>query len=321
MLISPSKIVHAGSIYGFQKFCLMFERSAEYLTDTFAAVVGLTWPSALTIKELNNTVTKHTVGAVKDAEARGLEVSPEVVKAMGQRTTISCGGPLFKERTIGDRSLFLVFVLMIMGGVTHGAWHFGIGVSLVNLLFWYIYFDFYSGLVHLVLDEKLNLNLPFLGQSCLEFQWHHIIPDDISRQGLLAACASVNDILLATVIVHALGMLLLQGRIDLLSVHVCAWKMSMAYVGQFSHCMAHDVHGRSAFVRKLQEYRIIAPMASHHIHHKAPHNTNYSLLGRCDFVVEGLIAVAPSHKVHVALMAVLFLCDSHVVTAMIKCCV
>lgn len=34
-----------------------------------------------------------------------------------------------------------------------------------------------SGVLHVVLDHPANIALPFFGQACLEFQWHHHIPD------------------------------------------------------------------------------------------------------------------------------------------------
>lgn len=34
-----------------------------------------------------------------------------------------------------------------------------------------------SGVLHVVLDHPGNIALPFFGQACLEFQWHHHVPD------------------------------------------------------------------------------------------------------------------------------------------------
>lgn len=47
---------------------------------------------------------------------------------------------------------------------------------LVAALFSYIYYDFLSGILHIVLDNPENLNLPILKEPCLEFLWHHHIP-------------------------------------------------------------------------------------------------------------------------------------------------
>ena len=56
----------------------------------------------------------------------------------------------------------------------------------------YFWYDLYSGILHVVLDEPANISLPFIGQPCLEFQWHHFIPSDIAREHFLDVAGDLN---------------------------------------------------------------------------------------------------------------------------------
>ena len=53
------------------------------------------------------------------------------------------------------------------------------GPSLAFTLFAYIityfYIELYGSVLHVVLDEPLNLTLPLLWDACYEFQFHHIV--------------------------------------------------------------------------------------------------------------------------------------------------
>ena len=68
--------------------------------------------------------------------------------------------------------------------------------SVFELLFWFVwmffYIDFYGGVLHHVLDEPANLELPIIGTACLEFQWHHIIPHDISSEPWFDVIGALN---------------------------------------------------------------------------------------------------------------------------------
>ena len=44
----------------------------------------------------------------------------------------------------------------------------------------YVWYDFYSAALHIVLDHPKHIDLPGIGFASVEFQWHHHIPTDIS---------------------------------------------------------------------------------------------------------------------------------------------
>ena len=58
-----------------------------------------------------------------------------------------------------------------------------------TIVFTFFYYDFLSGVLHIVLDNPLNIGLPVLKEPCLEFQWHHHIPTVSIRDHFM----SIND--------------------------------------------------------------------------------------------------------------------------------
>merc|ERR1712125_183636 len=62
----------------------------------------------------------------------------------------------------------------------------------------------YSGVLHVVLDHPDNISLPVLGQPCLEFQWHHAIPDDLVRKDFVDVCGDLNTVVLILAIINCL---------------------------------------------------------------------------------------------------------------------
>ena len=45
-----------------------------------------------------------------------------------------------------------------------------------------LYVDFYGAVLHVVLDHAPFVELPIISAGCLEFQWHHAMPHDITAK-------------------------------------------------------------------------------------------------------------------------------------------
>ena len=58
-------------------------------------------------------------------------------------------------------------------------------------VFFYFYIDFYSGVLHVVLDNPQFVKLPLIGVPCVEFQWHHTFPFDISTTAS-STCGAIS---------------------------------------------------------------------------------------------------------------------------------
>ena len=69
----------------------------------------------------------------------------------------------------------------------------------------YLGYDFYSGVLHVALDDPKNLQgikSYILFQGCLEFQWHHAIPYDGASKPFIACCADLNIIVLILMVLN-----------------------------------------------------------------------------------------------------------------------
>ena len=69
----------------------------------------------------------------------------------------------------------------------------------------YLGYDFYSGVLHVALDDPKNMQgikSYILFQGCLEFQWHHAIPYDGASKPFIACCADLNIIVLILMVLN-----------------------------------------------------------------------------------------------------------------------
>ena len=69
--------------------------------------------------------------------------------------------------------LYFYWALTAWGIIT-GAYN-DFAFTLLSFVVNYIYIEFYGAVLHVVLDNPLNLKLPVLWEACLEFQWHHFV--------------------------------------------------------------------------------------------------------------------------------------------------
>ncbi|KAH8058925.1 hypothetical protein JL720_13941 [Aureococcus anophagefferens] len=78
-------------------------------------------------------------------------------------------------------------------------------VVLLGVPAMYLCYDVYSGVTHVNLDDQRNLaglKSYILFQGCLEFQWHHAIPVDITKKSFVACCADLNIIVAVSVVIN-----------------------------------------------------------------------------------------------------------------------
>jgi len=160
-----------------------------------------------------------------------------------------------------------------------------IAVSFVCSFLWY---DIYSGILHVVLDNPRFIAVPLLGPPCLEFQWHHHIPLDLTSKSFLQVCGDLNVVV--TIVAMIFLYFYLYHQFDTpLVVTLLGFKILMAYYGQFCHRMAHTPkHLRSALVCLLQDSSLMISSKDHLKHHH-DHSTNYCIgSGICNPVVSYL---------------------------------
>lgn len=155
----------------------------------------------------------------------------------------------------------------------------------------YLCYDVYSGVTHVNLDDSRNLKglkSYLLFQGCLEFQWHHAIPPDITMKPFVAVCADLNVMVLVNVAINV-GLL---GYTTGAPAMLTGLKLFGAYFGQLCHRSAHTPkHKRPAAFQALMDAGIMCPQHKHLNHHKAPHDKNFCLVGYCDVLINAMLRV------------------------------
>lgn len=260
------------------------------------------------IAALNAIVTVKTGEAARAAAASGKPLAPEF-SAVFER---------------GQTVYFHRVKLMVGVYSSIAAWMISVGLRELGALpvllmagIMFVFYDYYSGVLHIVLDHPNHINLPIIGQGCLEFQWHHHIPDDIVSKSFLEVCGDLNVVVGLLAVTHYLYTS--ERGTKAVPLTLTGLKLVMAYWGQFSHRMAHTVHGRPAWVRRLQAQGLCVSFKDHHAHHTPPHNSNFCLLGLCNGLLEWTLKHVVSHPtVWLGLFLIVSALDIRCMTAVLE---
>ena len=186
---------------------------------------------------------------------------------------------------------FKPLVYAVLATIVVGiAWTPSIPALLITFIALFFYIDFYSGVLHVVLDNPDFCRVPLLDVPCVEFQWHHTYAYDISTRKLTDVWGDLNPLLAIKAVV--LFIVLGPSRLALMVLGV---GMFWAYVNQFAHRMAHaSVSSRPAWAQWLQRRRLIVPPAVHHAHH-ATYDTSYPVLsGHSRHLIDRLLKWVPN---------------------------
>ena len=186
---------------------------------------------------------------------------------------------------------FKPMVLLVLGlcvyGIAQTTQPLALAVVLVGF---YFYIDFYSGVLHVVLDNPRFVKLPLIGVPCVEFQWHHTFPYDISTRRLLDVWGDLNVLLLVKSII-LFGICGFTTTTFMVAGVGYAW----GYANQFSHRMTHTAPGkRPKLATWLQERRLLLPPAIHHVHHN-DHTQSFPVLnGHSRGLIQRMLGVVPN---------------------------
>lgn len=277
------------------------------------------------IAALNERVTKLTAQAIADNEGSKEPLSLEYVHAQKFMTPLVAGAPVYQMRAAWVVYLYCVFAtLLVFYGLFQLVQGIGLAATIpttaLSLLIMFVGYDLYSGILHVVLDHPSNIALPVLGQPCLEFQWHHAIPDDLVRKDFVDVCGDLNVVILILAVVN-LYLLDLDSGVAMV---VGGFKLFMAYFGQFSHKSAHSFGSktRAPLGDWLQTNGFMISAKEHMAHHKAPHDIDFCLIGLCNPIIDALRQVTTSNAVWLTTFLVWSImdlyCYSHLVELVAK---
>jgi hypothetical protein len=238
------------------------------------------------VRKLNEQVDALNQAALKKVNGDVSKLSIDYQCALRPKTFLKAGAPIYEERS---RELTYLYWLGSVAALVSCTVQLGLGQVLLMGLLCFVEYDIFSGMLHVVFDHPDNINLPILGQPCLEFQWHHLIPDDIVKRDFVYIAGDLN---VATGLI-SVAVLCSAGLSPLVQI-VVAWKILMATFGQFSHRSSHEISRkkRGPIVMALQKAGIIISVGDHHKHHTPPHDTNFCLIGPCNVLLEQVLKIS-----------------------------
>lgn len=224
--------------------------------------------------------------AIANAQKSGKPLDPEYIYAQQPMTALVAGTPVYQMRSA---AMVYFYFLAASALVACGISKISFLATAMSMTIIFLGYDLYSGVLHVVLDHPNNIGLPILGQPCLEFQWHHAIPDDLVKKDFVDVCGDLNVVIL---ILFAINMCLLDTQKPFVAMVIGGTKLWMAYFGQFSHMSAHASGTRRAPLADwLQSRGIMISPRAHLSHHKPPHDMDFCLIGLCNPIIDAMRAV------------------------------
>jgi len=220
---------------------------------------------------------------IKKEEIKNLvmgRLDKEYVHAFRQED-IYAGTPIYKKR-----NEWIVFSLM-------GLALYDLSMAFLNCSFPMILLtggimllvaDIQTGMLHITLDNRLSFNFPVLSQPCMEFQWHHIIPRDLADRHCVDVWGDLNVIMIIASVILTWYKTYLK---DPLYYPLGSFQILFIYFAIYCHRLAHSRDKYNDFLTKLLHQH-------HKIHHMAPHNENYCIIGLGDFIIAPMAKYIPA---------------------------
>lgn len=259
----------------------------RFVNGTSKNIAGICWTQSNgdDIDRLNVLVKEKTQKFIEESKLSGEPLPVEVQAIITGNLTV------YKKRWMW------VPVLYSLASVVLLIYHVNSPLTvLFSAIFSFLWYDFFSGVLHIVLDNPEFVNVPVLCDPCLEFQWHHHIPTDLACKPFLQVCGDLNlviSILVITYLCPYLGF----GYHTPMALCLVGSKVLMAYFGQLCHCMSHmPVHNRPEWVTFLQNSGLMISPKQHMIHH-ASYNDNFCIgSGLCNGLISWLKKNVTSNK-------------------------
>eukprot|EP00386_Alphamonas_edax_P012640 GDKI01039365.1.p1 GENE.GDKI01039365.1~~GDKI01039365.1.p1 ORF type:complete len:285 (+),score=72.77 GDKI01039365.1:89-943(+) len=264
---------------------------------TCAAASTLTCP----IARLNDEVRKKML---RSDEIPQLKSAPQAVAAVRN------GAQVYHNRSMVCVVSYLVLAFYFL----YNAPNVMYGVAAVIAAWMFV--DFYGGVLHVVLDHPPFVDYPVISAGCLEFQWHHVLPYDITAKPYLEVCGDLNLVLFLHIVVHAI---INGGLHNHAGNAVLAAKILAGYFGQWAHRMAHTPPTkRPSWVLWGQKYGILVSPEMHRDHHTT-YNDGFPILsGFSAPLVAYMCKIVPDRHVWLAGFLLLSFTDIYVVSRVLS---
>lgn len=123
------------------------------------------------IDRLNAIVIQKMGELVEESKKTGQPLSPEVEAVLKNP-----GNTVYKKRWV---LLPILYAACSLGFIIFGGAIGGMQTPvtiMITFIFSFLWYDLFSGVLHVNLDNPDFIGFPILHEPCLEFQWHHHIP-------------------------------------------------------------------------------------------------------------------------------------------------
>jgi len=219
------------------------------------------------IESLNDIVIRKTQKKIAEAKAAGKEPGLEFKEVQARLDRGESPNVYFERSEIPVWAWSIIAAACIVQGCPN------IFAFVLLFTFMYLWFDFYSGVLHVVLDHPRHIEFPFLGQPCLEFQWHHHIPRDIASKPFMQACGDLTGVM--SVLMSYWFICLHDNTFGRVLISM---KLFAAFLGQFNHRVSHLTRKeKPAWVKWMQDSHILLSDQDHRVHHTEPHDQNFCI--------------------------------------------
>lgn len=235
------------------------------------------------IDKLNLLVQNKVEQFVAKSNKSG-SLSPEI-------EAVISGRKVYKRRlTWLPITLFFYSLYLIIQNVD------SIATLIITGLIQFIWYDFFSGILHIILDNPEFINFPLIGPACLEFQWHHHIPLDLASKSFLETCGDLNLVMTLLLAFYSFPFIGFNYT-NKTAFCLIGFKVLMAYFGQLCHCMSHTPkHHRPHWVIFLQDKGLMISSKDHMKHHQT-YDDNFCIgSGICNPFLSWLLKKLPSNK-------------------------
>lgn len=224
------------------------------------------------IDNLNRLVDAKCQYFKKESERTGAEMPPEVKWVLDNHKN---GSTVYKERVTTWPAVMTIVHVLNLAYQTY--YNIGWKAMAAVALFSFVQYDLFSGVLHVVHDNPLMIPLPVVGEPCLEFQWHHHIPQDLTSKSFLEVCGDLNMVTSLIFILYCNPWGPYKMLESNIAMTIISSKLIMAYFGQLCHAMSHmPPHRRPDWISTLQKMGVMVSPKEHWGHHKN-YDDNYCI--------------------------------------------
>lgn len=144
----------------------------------------------------------------------------------------------------------------------------------------YFLVDLSSGFAHVAFDHLLRFKTFLVGSIARDFNFHHIVPSDLTYIRLSQVFKPVAITLCPAFTTFGLCGYFLGSSF---TVYLFFWTTCLSVLGQPIHRLAHKETSSNRVVAFLQKHRVILSPQEHQLHHQNGEQTHFCIFsGRCN---------------------------------------